>query len=230
MQFYSCITSLKYLNMIVNHYSNSSINLIIFTNNLTLTIYSSEKFFINYIDFIGNDFEFSRYIKMQYIPSLNNYPKIYIDSTVYIKDINIFKSQFIENLNGTLWFKHPRRNSATKEVIYLFFVSKINFLDLFKYFFKSFILNRKSTLVIGGLYIIMNEKGLNDFIEWRKLYKYFGIPRDQPALAYTNKHNITSLTTNVIIKQNFYKINYIIILFIKLKKIIIKTKSYFIAN
>lgn len=221
MRAHTCATNLIYLDMLLDNYRECrDLELIIYTNKLDLVSPLPNSWEIRYLDFEGNDIQFSRFIKMEYVPKIKDFPVVYIDSTIEITQPSLFEYLYCDTSSEVVLFAHNKRKSGFTEVLYLYMVGKLSFWEIF--IFCKYWMNKgfKSKLILGGIYVLNSIEGRRHFIDWTTLYKQMGIERDQPSLSLVVSRAVEVLDQSVIVRTNSYRNRRIVNVFVQLKRIL----------
>lgn len=200
MVLFSCVTEVKYLEEILLNYKDFSQKIVVYTNKESLAEYSTNNVTVQYVEFDGSDFAFTRHIKMFGFKIHSSFPSIYFDSTVNLT--NWLSSRHLNLPREACFFAHPKRSSAFSEVLYNYLVGKESILSLIKFGFYALRHGFGNSLAMGGIIYLSSKTDIKFMQAWHHHYKALGLKRDQPSLCYVENRLVLPLPLEVVVGRN----------------------------
>lgn len=212
MVLFSCVTEVKYLEEILLNYKDFSQKIVVYTNKESLVEYSTNNVTVQYVEFDGSDFAFTRHIKMFGFEIHSSFPSMYFDSTVNLT--NWLSSKHLYMPSGACFFAHPKRSSAFSEVLYNYLVGKESISSLIQFGFYASRHGFGNSLTLGGIIYLSSKMDIKCMQEWHHHYKALGLKRDQPSLCYVENRLILPLPLEVVVGRNEFIPNRLVRLYI----------------
>ena len=200
MVLFSCVTEVKYLEDILLNYKDFSQEVVVYTNNRSLVDFSTNNIGVKYVQFTGNNFAFTRHIKMFGFEIHSSFPSIYFDSTVNLT--YWLSSRHVNLPSEAFFFAHPKRSSAFSEVLYNYLTGKESISSLIKFGFYASRHGLGNSLVLGGIIFLASKRDIKYMQEWHHHYKALGLKRDQPSFCYVENRLILPLPPEVVVGRN----------------------------